>query len=70
MGSRYPELTCTECGKHTRLIAICENPDTENETRFYECSSAECRYTFRACVPTLRAPDRIGSHSNPSAHAN
>lgn len=54
MGSRYPALNCTECGKHMRLIAVCENPDTGNETRFYECSSARCRYAFQACVPILR----------------
>jgi hypothetical protein len=70
MGPRYPELTCTECGKHVRLIAVCENPDTENETRFYECSSAECRYAFRACVPNLRAQGGEGPRVDLASHAS
>ncbi len=64
MSSHYPELTCSECGQHTRLIAVCENPYTENETRFYECSSPTCRYAFQACVPTLHASGWIGLHTD------
>jgi hypothetical protein len=60
MGSHYPELNCPECRKHARMIAVCENPETENETRFYECSSPKCRYSFQACVPTLQSSGWIG----------
>lgn len=42
------------------LIAVCEKPDAETETRFYECSNPVCRESFRACVPVLREQGWIG----------
>lgn len=61
MASRiYPELHCEECGQAVRLIAVCEKPDADTETRFYECSNPACRDSFRACVPVLREQGWIG----------
>ena len=61
MGSRiYPTLHCGECGEDMRLIAVCEKPDAETETRFYECSNPICRDSFRSCVPVLRTQGWIG----------
>jgi hypothetical protein len=61
MGSRiYPPLRCEECGDTARLIAVCEKPDADTETRFYECSNPLCRDSFRSCVPILRERGWIG----------
>ena len=61
MGSRiYPTLYCEECGSVSRLIAVCEKPDTDTETRFYECSNPVCRDSFKSCVPILREREWIG----------
>lgn len=61
MGSRiYPALRCTECGEDVRLIAVCEKPGAETETRFYECSNPVCRDSFRSCVPIIRTQEWIG----------
>lgn len=61
MGMRvYPTLYCSECGAPTRLVAVCEKPDAETETRFYECSNPVCRDSFRSCVPILRSQGWIG----------
>jgi hypothetical protein len=61
MGFRvYPTLRCEECGEATRLIAVCEKPETNTETRFYECSNPVCRNSFRSCVPILREQGWIG----------
>lgn len=56
----YPELRCEECGEAARLIAVCEKPEADTETRFYECSNPVCRESFRACVPVLREQGWIG----------
>lgn len=54
MGFRvYPALFCTECGEAARPIAVCENPDSQTEARFYECSNPACRYAFKLCVPVV-----------------
>lgn len=61
MGSRvYPTLHCMECGEAVRLIAVCEKPDSQTETRFYECSNPVCRDSFRSCVPVIRTREWIG----------
>lgn len=60
MSRIYPELRCEECGDAVHLIAVCEKPDADTETRFYECSNPMCRDSFRACVPVLREPGWIG----------
>lgn len=61
MGTRgYPTLHCTECGEVVRLVAVCEKPGSQTETRFYECSNPVCRDSFRSCVPVIRAQEWIG----------
>jgi hypothetical protein len=61
MGSTgYPTLHCEECTKPVRLIAVCEKPGANTETRFYECSNPVCRDSFRSCVPILRKEGWIG----------
>jgi hypothetical protein len=61
MGSTiYPTLHCEECGEAMRLIAVCEKPDTQTETRFYECSNPVCQDSFKSCVPILRTEGWIG----------
>lgn len=61
MSSRiYPTLYCSECGEQVRMIAVCEKPEEQTETRFYECSNPACRDSFTACVPNLRSEGWIG----------
>ncbi len=56
----YPTLHCEECGDTMRMIAVCEKPDNDTETRFYECANPVCRESFRSCVPILREQGWIG----------
>ncbi len=61
MGSRiYPTLHCTECGELVRMVAACENPEAQTETRFYECTNPACRDSFKARVPIIPAKEWIG----------
>lgn len=56
----YPALRCEECGEAARMIAVCQKPGEDIETRFYECSNPVCRESFKSCVPVLRSQEWIG----------
>jgi len=55
-----PALRCEACTGKVCLIAICEKPGADTQTRFYQCANPYCRETYRSSVPITREREWIG----------